>query len=198
MTVELIGVIALICGLVGLFLEPTFIVYIFFTSTLLGSAGALILDALGGTNIQPAHLLLGFLTLKLISSRDIRNGALRAVAIGRPGFWLLVTMIYSTITAFLMPRLFLGETLTYAVRADKFSVNYLTPLAPTTSNLTQSIYFIGNFVCFFVLCGFGSSLSGQKSLARAALACVILNLVFVVLDLVTYSTNTTELLSYIR
>jgi len=57
---------------------------------------------------------------------------------------------------------------------------------------------IGNFVCFFVLCGFGSSLSGQKSLARAALACVLLNLVFVVLDLVTYSTNTTELLSYIR
>jgi hypothetical protein len=197
MTVELIGAIALICGLIGLFLEPTFIVYIFFASTLLGAAGALILEAVGGTNIQPAHLLLGFLTLKLLSSREIWNGALRAVAIGRPGFWLLLTMMYSTISAFLMPRLFLGQTLTYAVRAQG-SVNYVLPLAPTTSNLTQSIYFIGNFVCFFVLCGFGSSYSGQRSLARAALACVILNLVFVVLDLVTYSTNTTELLSFIR
>jgi hypothetical protein len=60
------------------------------------------------------------------------------------------------------------------------------------------VYFIGDFVCFFVLCGFASSDSGRKILARAALACVILNLIFVVLDLVTYSTNTTELLSFIR
>jgi hypothetical protein len=106
-------------------------------------------------------------------------------------------MVYSTISAFLMPRLFLGQTLAYAVRAQD-GVNYLAPLAPTTSNLTQSVYFIGDFVCFFVLCGFASSDSGRKILARAALACVILNLIFVVLDLVTYSTNTTELLSFIR
>jgi hypothetical protein len=145
MTVQLIGGIALILGLIGLFLEPTFIVYIFFASTLLGAA-----------------------------------------------------MVYSTITAYLLPRLFWGQTLAYAVRAQGPYSNYVAPLAPTASNLTQSIYFIGNFVCFFVLCGFGSSLSGQKSLARAALACVILNIVFVVLDLLTYSTNTAELLSFIR
>ena len=196
MTVELIGAITLICGLIGLFLEPPFIVYIFFASTLLGAAGAIILDSLGGTNIQPAHLLLGFLALKLMSSQNIRSGALRSVAVGSPGFWLLTTMIYSTISAFLMPRLFSGQTFTYAVRTAE--ANYMAPLAPTTSNLTQSIYFIGSFVCFFVLRGFGSSYSGQKSLARAALVCVILNLVFVALDLVTYWTNTTELLSYIR
>jgi hypothetical protein len=197
MTVELIGVITFIFGLIGLFLEPTFIVYIFFASTLLGSAGAIILTAVGGTNIQPAHLLLAFLTLRLMSSRDIRDGALRAIAIGRPGFWLLVTVVYSAISAYLMPRLFAGQTMAFAVRAQE-GANYAVPLAPTTSNLTQSIYFIGNFICFFVLCGFGSSYSGRKSLAGAALACVILNLVFVVLDLATYATNTTEILSFIR
>jgi hypothetical protein len=196
MTVQLIGGIALILGLIGLFLEPTFIVYVFFASTLLGAAGAIILDAIGGTTIQPAHLLLGFLTLKLMSSRDVRQGALRSVAVGTPGFWLLVTMVYGTITAYLMPRLFSGQTFAYAVRPGLYS--YAAPLEPTMSNLTQSIYFIGNFLCFFVLCGFASSHSGQKSLARAALACVILNLVFVVLDLATYSTNTSELLSFIR
>src|ERR1700730_8906471 len=116
MTVQLIGGIALILGLIGLFLEPTFIVYVFFASTLLGAAGAIILDAIGGTTIQPAHLLLGFLTLKLMSSRDVRQGALRSVAVGTPGFWLLVTMVYGTITAYLMPRLFSGQTLAYAVR----------------------------------------------------------------------------------
>jgi hypothetical protein len=196
MTVELIGAITLICGLIGLFLEPTFIVYAFFGSTLLGAAGAIILSAVGGVNIQPAHLLLGFLIFKLMSDRDIRNGALRAVAFGRPGFWLLATMVYSTISAYLMPRLFMGQTFTYAVRA--VGGNFMSPLAPTTSNLTQSIYFVGSFVCFMVLSGFGSSYPGQKTLARAALACVILNLAFVVLDLLTYWTHTAELLSFIR
>jgi hypothetical protein len=198
MTVELIGGIALMLGVIGLFLEPAFIVYVFFASTLLGAAAAIILVAIGWTTIQPAHLLLGFLTLRLMSNRDAREGALRAVAVGTPGFWLLVTTVYATITAYLMPRLFWGQTLAYAVRPQGLYTLVSVPLEPTASNLTQSIYFTGNFVCFFVLCGFGSSHSGQKSLARAALACVILNLVFVVLDLATYSTNTTELLSFIR
>jgi hypothetical protein len=197
MTVELIGGIALLLGLFGLFLETVFMVYVFFASTLLGAAAAIILPAVGYTTIQPAHLLLGFLTLRLMNNRDIRNGALKSISIGSPGFWLLVTVVYSTITAYLLPRLFSGQTWAFAVRALG-TTNYAEPLSPTTSNLTQSIYFIGNFICFFVLCGFASNYSGQKSLARAALACVILNLVFVVLDLVTYATNTAELLSFIR
>src|SRR5450631_1766358 len=106
MTIEPIGAIAFIFGLLSLYLEPTFIVYVFFASTLLGAAGALILDAVGGTTIQPAHLLLGFLVVKLMGNRDIREGALRGVAIGQPGFWLLLTMLYSTLSAFVMPRLF--------------------------------------------------------------------------------------------
>jgi hypothetical protein len=197
MTVELIGAITLVFGLIGLFAEPSFIVYVFFASTLLGAAGALILDAVGGTNIQPAHLLLGFLTIKLLANRDIRDGALRAITFGRPAFWLLVTTCYSTITAFVMPRLFMGETLAFAVRSQS-GENYAAPLVPTTSNLTQSIYLIGNFVCFLLLCGYGSSEAGRRNMGRAALVCAILNLVFVVLDLLTYATNTTELLSFIR
>ncbi len=196
MTVELIGAIALVFGLIGIFVDQSFIVYVFFGSTLLGAAAALILDSLGGTTIQPAHLLLGFLTMKLLTSRDVRVGALRAISIGTPGFWLAVTVGYATIGAYLMPRLFLGQTYAFAVRAQ--GENYAAPLAPTTSNLTQSVYLIGDFICFVVLSGFGSSESGRKTLGRAALACVILNLGFAVLDLVTYATNTSELLSFIR
>lgn len=196
MTVEPIGVIALLVGMIGLFVERSFIVYAFFASTLLGAAAALILESLGGTTIQPAHLLLGFLTMKLLGSRDIRAGALRAVAVGSPGFWLLVTVGYATITAYLLPRFFSGQTLAFAVRAQ--GENYAAPLAPTTSNLTQSVYFIGNCICFLVLSGFGSSEAGRKCLGRAAFMCVILNLGFAALDLVTYATNTGELLSFIR
>jgi hypothetical protein len=197
MTIELIGAITLAFGIAGLFLAPSFIVYVFFGSTLLGAAGALILTSLGETNIQPAHLLLGFLAMTLMARPEIRDGAVRSVALGRPGFWLLVTMIYGAITAYLMPRFFAGDTLTFPVRIQG-GLNQATPLLPTTSNLTQSIYFAGNFVCFFVLSGFASNPAGRNTLGRAALACVVLNLVFVALDLATFWTNTTELLSFIR
>jgi hypothetical protein len=197
MTIELIGAITLVVGLIGLFAQPNFIVYAFFASTLLGAAAALIVTSLGGTTIQPAHLLLGFLTVKLLADRDIRMRALEAASPGSPGFWLVVTVIYSTVTAFLMPRLFQGQTFAYAVRAQG-GENYLAPLVPTTSNLTQSVYFIGDCVCFLVLAGWGASESGRRCLGRAALMCVMLNLIFGFLDLVTYATNTAELLSFIR
>jgi hypothetical protein len=196
MTVEPIGLIALLVGMIGLFVDQSFIVYAFLASTLLGAAAAFILDSLGGATIQPAHLLLGFLTMKLLGSRDVRAGVLRAVAVGSPGFWLLVTVGYATVTAYLLPRFFQGQTFAFTARAQ--GENYAAPLVPTTSNLTQSVYFIGDCVCFLVLSGFGSSEAGRKCLGRAALMCVILNLGFAVLDLVTYATNTGELLSFIR
>ncbi len=118
MTVEPIGLIALLVGVIGLFVEESFIVYAFLASTLLGAAAAFILTALGGATIQPAHLLLGFLTIKLLGSRDVRAGALRAVAFGSPGFWLLVTVSYATITAYLLPRFFYGQTFAFSVRAE--------------------------------------------------------------------------------
>jgi len=197
MSVELVGVIAFALGLTGLFVGPSFLVYVFLGSTLLGAAAALILDSLGGATIQPAHLLLGFLTVRLLVSPETRTGALRAIAFGRPGFWFLVTTLYATISAYAMPRLFMGQTMAFAVRALDTG-NFVAPLAPTTSNLTQSVYLIGDCVCFLMLAGFGSSEAGRKCLGRAALVCVILNLVFAVLDLGTYATGTTELLSFIR
>src|SRR6185312_7042526 len=106
MTIEVIGAIAFVLGLFSLFAGSTnLIVYIFFAATLLGAAAAVVLDSLGGTTVQPAHLLLGFLTLKLLSKPHVRAGVLRAVAFGSPGFWLLATAGYATLTAYLMPRL---------------------------------------------------------------------------------------------
>ena len=175
--------------------EMGFIVYFFFCSTLLGSAAALVLDSLGGTNISPSHLQLGFLTCKLVHDERVARGIAREVSVGRPGFWLLLTVVYSIIGAFYLPRLLAGQTMTYAVRAQGA---FVIPLAPAMSNLTQSIYFTADFVCFIVLSGYASTTDGRKVLGGAALACATLNLVFAALDLMTYFTNTTELFSFIR
>lgn len=196
MTVEPIGIAILLVGLMSLFLEPAFIVYVFVCSTLLGSAGAIILDSLGGTNIQPAHILLGFLAMRLLSDRRIANRAMQGITIGWPGFWLTLTALFSLVSAYLMPRLFAGETFVFPVRS--LTASTMARLEPTTANLTQSIYFAGNLICFVVIFGYASSYTGQARLARAALGCAILNLIFVVLDLTTYYTGTAELLSFMR
>jgi hypothetical protein len=73
MTVEYIGLIALAVGIASLFYGPSFIVVAFFCATLLGSAAATVVEAVGGINISPAHLLLGFLAIKLLSQEAIRK-----------------------------------------------------------------------------------------------------------------------------
>jgi len=195
MTVEVIGIVAILIGFWSIYREPSFIIYVFVCSTLLGAAAGLILDSLGGASVSPAHLLLGFLVYRLLSDPEMAREAFRSVQPGRPGFWLLVTVLYSIATAYLMPRLFAGQTFVFPVRAQNA---YTEPLEPATSNLTQSVYFIGNLVCFLVMSGVAATRAGTKILLHAALAAAVLNLIFAALDLLTYSTGTAELFSIIR
>jgi hypothetical protein len=195
MSVELIGLIAIAVGLIGIFRKPSFIIYVFVFSTLLGAAAGLILDSLGGASVSPAHLLLGFVVYRLVSDREIARGAINSIKPGHPGFWLAITVVYALATAYLLPRLFAGETFVFPVRAQN---RYAEPLQPATSNVTQSVYFIGNLVCFAVMSGVASSRSGTRILLNATLATAVANLIFACLDLVTYTTNTAEIFSFIR
>src|SRR6266404_3303434 len=195
MTIQAVGIIVLAIGLFGFFFDASFIVYAFFCATLLGSAAAFVLNSLGGTNISPAHLLLGFLALRLLGDRRVFQKIVEGILPGRTGFWLLLTVVYSAISAFFLPRLFAGQTFVIAVRAvDSFNF----PLEPTMANLTQSIYLIADFICFILIYGYAKDTTGRLIVGNAAVCCVILNLIFAGLDLATYATGTTELLSFIR
>jgi hypothetical protein len=195
MTIEAVGVLALAIGLFGIFFDASFIVYAFFCATLLGSAAAFVLNSLGGTNISPAHLLLGFLALRLIGGRQVFQRTAEGVLPGRPGFWLLLTVLYAAASAFFLPRLFAGQTFVVVVRAvDSFSF----PLEPTMANLTQSIYLVADLICFILIYGYARDPAGRLIVGNAAVSCVILNLIFAGLDLATYATGTTELLAFIR
>lgn len=195
MTVEYVGIVALLAGFLCLYCEQSVIVYVFFCTTLLGAAAAFVLTDLGGTNISPAHLLLCFLVLRLFREPEILKNSIQGLAFGRPAFWLLLTVIYSTLTAYLLPRFFMGKTMIFAVRAQ---TSFSVPLVPATSNLTQSIYFIGDLVCFIVIFGYASTQSGHRVLGKAAMACATANLIFAALDIATYLTNTADLFEPIR
>jgi hypothetical protein len=194
MTIELIGVIAIAVGLASLFYGPPFIVYMFQWSTLLGSAAAFTLPSLGGTNIPPAHLLLAFLAIKLLGTRVLSKRVVDGLAVGSPGFWLLITLIYSVAGAYFLPRIFAGQTFVFPAR----TIGYTLPLEPAMSNVTQSIYLAADFVCFILLYAYAGTVDGRATLGNAALVCAALNLMFAAIDLLTYFTNTTELLSFIR
>jgi hypothetical protein len=196
MTVEIIGIITLAVAFIGLFCDPSFIVTAFFFATLLGSAAAFILESVGGLSISPSHFLLGFVALKLLIDKTILQRTIRAIAPGRPGFWLLLAVVYGLVSAYFMPRIFAGQTSVFPVRIYLNTVTL--PLEPTMANLTQSIYFVADFMTFALIYGYGGSLSGYRVIGNAALACVVLNLLFAVLDLVTYLTGTAELLAFIR
>src|SRR5258708_16549875 len=115
MSIELIGFITLAVGLLSLVFETPFIVYAFVCSTLLGSAAAFVMESLGGTNISPSHLLLGFLTLKLLRGGTYLNASVQSLKFGRTGFWLLLTVFYAGLSAYVMPRGFQRQTQVFPV-----------------------------------------------------------------------------------
>jgi hypothetical protein len=195
MTVEPIGLIILAIGFFGLYKPPSFLIYAFLTSTLLGAAAATNVSAIGGVSIQPAHLLFGFVVIKLLRSPEIRQRIFDAVAIGTPGFWLALTVGFSLLMAYFMPRLFQGDTFVFAVRATTFG---MVTLEPTTSNVTQSVYFIADMSCFLLIYAFASTRDGIKTLLHVALFVAAVNMAFAALDWITYLTRTTEVLSIIR
>ncbi|QDL98013.1 hypothetical protein [Rhodopseudomonas palustris] len=194
MTIEVIGMITLALGVISLFRPVSFIIHAFVCSILLGAAAAFTLPSLGGTNVTPSHLLLGFLTIRLLSEPACRGRVAESVAIGTPGFWLALIVVDCLVSAYFMPRLFAGETFVYPVR----TTGYMVVLQPATSNFTQSVYLVGDLVCFALILAVATSYRGRIQLGSAAMLCVAANLVFAVLDLATYYSNTTEILSFIR
>jgi hypothetical protein len=180
MTLEVIGIITLALGIIGLFQPTSFTVRVFLASTLLGSSAAFTLEAVGNTNISPAHLLLGFMAYRLLTTESISQAAITSISLGRAGFWLLLTIVYSVLSAYFMPRFFAGQTLTFAVRNPE---GIRMPLQPAMANLTQSIYFVGDLACFMLISGYAGSLARRKILGDAAIWCAAINLGFAVLDL---------------
>jgi hypothetical protein len=199
MQIETIGAIAFALGLIGWAAGQRFAVPVFFASTLLSAAAAFILPALGNANIQPAHLLLGFLALAAIASRASLSRAGAALAFPKAGFWLLLTAVYATLSAFFLPRIFAGTTYVFAIARIETGPGIIsTPLAPTSGNITQSIYFLGDLVCFLVFYDVASRPGGLRTAVNAAIATTAINLCFAAVDLCTHWAGLGDVLAVLR
>jgi hypothetical protein len=197
--IEPLGIATLLLGCLGLVLRSSFSVYVFLVSTLLGAGAALVLTSLGSANIQPPHLLLGFLVLHLFARREYLQAAVHGLSFPRPGFWLALTVVVAALSSAFFPRFFAGYTYVFtAIRDENSSGVALVPLGPTAGNVTQTVYLVGDMLCFLFFYGYCSNPARTKLVVKAMLVCAAANLAFAMFDLLTYWTNTADLMAFVR
>ncbi len=196
MTVEPIGLFLVLLGVLIIFMPPIFAIQCLLITSLLGAAAALKLPALGGASIQPVHFLLPFVLACCFLRKSWVNDLIASQFYPKPGFWLLLLTIASVLSAYFLPRMFSGSTVVFPLsRTDDGIVKMA--LFSRSSNLTNSVYFLGSLLTFAAIAGYISR-NGALPVAKMILITSIFNLGFAFLDVVTYWTHTASVLEIIR
>ena len=169
----------------------------FVVCSLLGASAAINSSVVG--SIQPAHVLLGAVSATVVMQRDHLNRLLSCLRFPNPGFWLLCTLLYGVLGAIFIPRIAGGSVLVNAIGKSAYGTTIdQVPLGPTSGNMTQSIYFTGDLVCFLVCSTVACTARGFRILTFSLLAYCVADILLALADLATYRTGTTALLDPIR
>ncbi|MQB41508.1 hypothetical protein [Rhizobium sp. ICMP 5592] len=196
MSIEPIGIVAILSGLLCLFLGNGATVVMLAVTAVLGSAAAMFI---GSANIQPGHVLLGFLVLGVITRERAAGAFVHALRLGEPGFWFALLVVYGVMSAYFAPRLLTGVTQIVPLGTTVFGDTRSTvPLVPVSSNFTQSVYMIGNLICFAMTVAVASTYRGFQAVLAGLLAYSVANTVFALLDIGTYSTGSQGILAFMR
>ncbi len=199
MTIEPIGFIAILLGFMVVYHGSRWAITALCLSTLLGAAAAFQLPALGSSSIQPSHLMLFFAALGVILRPRPKQATIESLAYPGPGFWFAAYVLFSVVSAFFLPRIFAGATLVYSSARNTAGLTSVmaSPLAPGSSNLTQSVYLLGDLVCFAVISGL-ARLGHGRFIAHQLVLTALVCLGFAVVDIGTFSIGAPELLDFIR
>lgn len=198
MSIEPIGLLSALVGLLVLYWGPNFGIYAVAISSLLGAASIGRLPGLGDANIAPVHAILVPYVITVLRSSGTKTW-LRTLAFPSPGFWATAFVAFCLMTAALMPRIFEGAIDVLSISRNQAGQGglILTPLMPRPSNITQSIYLAADLVLFTAVAvhAMGGALT---TIVRAILVAAMFNIGFAGLDLMTYVTGTTDVMSIIR
>ena len=197
MSVEPIGILSIIAGVVAILFGPYASIGLFVCATVLGSASVASLP--GGGNLSPAHLLLMYAIFALLVFDRKRPNWINYVAFPRPGFWLGILVLYGFVSAYYFPRLFSGTTYINAIGSTEYGPNVsLVPLVPTSGNITQSAYLLADFVCFVAVSAFLCTKERLDYACRLIVAFSVLDIIGAIADIATGLTGTSFLLEPIR
>jgi len=196
MSIAPIGLVTIVVGLLCLLLGHRAVFTALVIATLFGAAAAVLI---GPANIQPAHLLLGFVAASMIMHSRESSDAIGALRFPEPGFWLLCLVLYGVVSAVLAPRLLGGNIPIIPLgTSDYASTGSTVPLGPVSSNFTQSVYLVADLICFAFAAAIAATPAGFETISRALLLCAAANIVLAFLDIGTYATGTSWLLDFMR
>ena len=146
MVPTLFGLISIVIGL-ALLVRGTSLDLLRFMmfSTLFSGSAAIIMTALGGSSISPAHLAMVFLVARILlpgSGEYARIGpALSANA------FLAVYAVYGAASAFILLRIFEGQMYVSPLRPVTVKSLFDTvPLVFTNQNVTTAVYMLGTLL----------------------------------------------------
>lgn len=199
MNLELMGIITIVTGIVILTAPIHWSFSVMVLSTLFGAAAALSLPMLGGATVLVPSLFLPFFALRLFMAAG-ENYFLAALQPPRAGFWLLLLTAFGLLTAIFFPRIFQGVTETMTVERVANGRNFitLTPLRFSSNNITQSVYSVGGVVAFAAAFAYFRRAGAPRHLIGAIVLLAAINLVFAIVDVITYFTRTEHIMSFFR
>ena len=114
-------------------------------STLFSGSAALIMTALGGSSISPAHLALVFLVARILLPGSGEYARI-PTALGANVF-LVVYALYGAVSAFILPRIFQGQISVTPLRPMGLNSLFDTfPLTFSTQNITTAVYMLGTLL----------------------------------------------------
>lgn len=182
MSVEWMGVVILLAGMACVLVRPGSSIWVGILAMLFGGSAAISLPALGGATISPAYVSLGVLFAALLLKSKLLV-SLGPVMPGRPGFPLLLLLVWALFGAMVMPRVFIGQIEVIPVSRSSDTGPAIGILGPVSGNITQSVYALGGLACLCMTTVFARLKDGYSRMAKAFLALAGLNLVMAFLDL---------------
>ncbi len=196
----IIGIIVVLLGCYALMRHEQVALKISMALSLLGSAAAINLPALGGASILAGPFFTIFVVLRNLMTRQGLLRFLSAFRLGAPGFWLLLAVGYGVFAAFFIAPFFYGTIMVYPIsRGGADGAAFAQELFRMQSgNLTQSVYAIGQVMLY----GSVTALMVTRRSHAAALNMLVLlgvaHVAVSMLDVLTYYSGTAALLDWLR
>lgn len=144
-----ITVLAAVLLLLALRSSTNNVMYLQLAACLLGSFAAVTFTALGGAAIPP-----GLMLVPVVFWRTVREqGGVSAVfaRLPRSVVWLLALAVWGAVGAVVLPRMFAGDIM--VMKPTRGEGVTLVKLVPSSGNITQTAYAIGNVVVFLAFRG---------------------------------------------
>lgn len=145
------------------------------------STAVVSLPALGGASIGLPQVGLVCLGALFLARRGSLGRAIETVARVPAAQALLLFAVYAAASAVLNPRLFQGETPVFTLARVAETI-IRVPLAPSSGNVTQTLYLLSGICAFFFVTAIVRDASDYLDLARAFRAYVVLNVAFGLVD----------------